>query len=190
MRTNSLKRALAGGACALAAVWAAAAALPPSVDAGGAGSGPAPVGMAQWQAMSPEQRRDLRARYAAWQALPPAERQRVRAAAVQVQALDPAARHALRARFDALDRLHREGWQLGPELGGDWAGLQPLFGFVPVAQREVLLGLLHGLAPAQRSELVRLAARTPPHERAALREALLAVPPGERDAWLASHARR
>lgn len=143
-----------------------------------------------WQALGAAERRDLRACYAAWRALPEAERAQLRAAATRVQALDPAQRQALRRRFDALDRLQREGWRLGPSLGRDWPGLQPLFGYVPAAQREALLGLLRALDPEQRGELVRLAARTPPERRAALRQTLLALPAGERGAWLARQARR
>lgn len=139
---------------------------------------------AQWAAMNASQQRQLRERYAAWQAMPDNERQRVRQAAAAVAALPPAERQALHERFLGIDQMHRDGWLLGPRLGAVYASLQPLFGYLPAAQREPVLALLHQLDATELEQLGRVAQRTPPQERAALRETLLTLAPAQRGAWL------
>jgi hypothetical protein len=126
----------------------------------------------------------------AWQQFGAFEQAQVRAAAAALQALDPAAQAQLRTRFAALDALERRGWLLGPSLGADYIALQPLFGFVPEAERAPLLAVLRALDPGQRRRLADLAQRTPPAERDALRRALLAAPPAERGAWLEQRGRQ
>jgi len=139
---------------------------------------------ARWAALAPAQQRELRARYAAWRALPESERQRVRHAAAELAALPETEREAMRQRFLGLDRLHRDGWRLGPELGAMYPKLQPLLGYLPEAQREPMLALLRQLDARQLAQLGLLSQRTPPQERDALRGQLLAVPAGERAEWL------
>jgi len=139
---------------------------------------------ARWAALAPAQQRELRARYAAWRALPETERQRVRMAAAELAALPAAERDALRGRFAGLDRLHRDGWQLGPRLGALYPKLQPLLGYLPEPQRAPMLALLRELDAAQLAQLSLLSQRTPPQERDTLREALLAVPAAGRAEWL------
>ncbi len=145
---------------------------------------------ADWGRLSPLQRQALRARYAAWQALPAEEKQRVRAAAAEFAALPAERREALRAQFAGLDRVYRDGWRLGPSIGGDYVALHPLVGFVPGPQRDALLALLRSLDAEQRGLLARIAQRTPPQERDALRATLLALPPDQREAWLRRNAAR
>ncbi|MGV8961537.1 MAG: DUF3106 domain-containing protein [Stenotrophomonas sp.] len=142
---------------------------------------PAPL---PWSAMTLPQRRELRARYAAWQGLSEDERQRLRHAAGRFAALPPDQQSTLRARFAALDQLHRDGWRLGPALGALYPKLQPLFGYLPPAQREPVLALLRQLDDGQLAQLVLISQRTPPQERGAVREQLLALAPAARPAWL------
>lgn len=137
-----------------------------------------------WASLAPQQQHELRAHYAAWQALPETERQRIRHAAARVAGLSPSEREALRGRFLDQDQLHRDGWRLGPELGALYPKLQPLFGYVPVAQREPLMALLRQLDAGQLAQLTLISQRTPPQDRAALREQLLAVDATAREAWL------
>ncbi|MBN8792822.1 MAG: DUF3106 domain-containing protein [Stenotrophomonas nitritireducens] len=157
------------------------AAVPPSA-AHAAGAVPDP--RSHWSALAPAQQRELRARYAAWRALPESERQRVRRAAATMAALPAAEREALRDRFLGLDRLHRDGWRLGPQLGAQYPKLQPLLGYLPEHQREPMLALLRQLDAAQLAQLGVLSQRTPPQERDALRDQLLAVPAAGRADWL------
>ncbi|WP_413975582.1 DUF3106 domain-containing protein [Stenotrophomonas acidaminiphila] len=145
---------------------------------------PGPDPRAHWPALAPARQRELRARYAAWRALPESERQRVRRAAADMAALPPAEREALRNRFVALDRLHRDGWRLGPQLGAHYPKLQPLLGYLPEHQRAPMLALLYQLDATQLAQLGMLSQRTPPQERDALRERLLALPPAQRADWL------
>lgn len=126
----------------------------------------------------------LRSWQAQWQQLPAAERQQLQQAWQQYRQLPVAEQQALRQRFDQLDRLHREGWRLGPRLGAHWPRLQPLLAFVPASQRDPLLQALHGLDDASLARLERLSLRTPPEQRQALREGLLAQPAAQRGAWL------
>jgi len=96
-------------------------------------------------------------------------------------------RHAC-VLYDSQDTLQQRGWALGPELGADWPRLQPLFAYVPAAERDALLALLRQLDATQRDDLAALAQRIPPQERAAFRQALLRVEPARRGDWL--HRRR
>lgn len=139
---------------------------------------------ARWSALGPVRQQELRARYAAWRALPESERQRVRAAAGAMAALPADERAALRDRFLGLDRLHRDGWRLGPQLGALYPKLQPLLGYLPEPQREPMLALLRQLDAQQLAQLALLSQRTPPQERDALRAQLLAVPASGRGEWL------
>lgn len=143
---------------------------------------------ADWPAMGPGRQRDLRVRYAAWQALPEAERRRVRQAAARVAALPAAEREALYHRFQQQDRLYRDGWRLGPQLGALYPQLHPLLGYVPAGQRTALLALLHQLDASQLAQLGLIVQRTPPQEQAALRTQLLALPPPARAHWLRQKA--
>lgn len=181
MRTTDSLSALLLVLLPVAVSLAAPATLP--VDALPA-SAPATGPQSHWAALAPAQQRELRARYAAWRALPESERQRVRRAAAEMAALPAAGREALRDRFLGLDRLHRDGWRLGPELGALYPKLQPLFGYLPEAQREPMLALLRQLDARELAQLSLLSQRTPPQEREALREELLAVPAAGRDEWL------
>ncbi len=140
--------------------------------------------MAVWDALPRGEREDRRARYAAWQELDEVQRTRVRAAAEEISALPPEQQAMLRSRFDALDEMQRRGWRLGPVLGADYSRLQPLFGFVPEADRDATISLLRQLDVEQRNDLAVLAQRIPPQERAAFRQELLAVPAAERSTWL------
>ncbi|AMJ56520.1 MULTISPECIES: DUF3106 domain-containing protein [Stenotrophomonas] len=137
-----------------------------------------------WATQTAAQKRELRSRYAAWQALPESERQRIRHAAAAVAALPVADQQALRARYLAIDQMHRDGWLLGPQLGVLYPRLQPLFGYLPAAQREPVIALLRQLDPVQLEQLSLISQRTPPQQREALRTELLALAPAQRDAWL------
>ncbi|XEA91571.1 hypothetical protein AB3X10_03045 [Xanthomonas sp. DAR 80977] len=138
-------------------------------------------------ALTPAQ---LRARQAAWDALDAAVQARLRQVASAFAGLPVEQQHTLRAQFAALDALERHGWLLGPELGSEYWALQPLFGYVPDAQRAALLGLLRTLPAEQREHLALLSQRTPPQERAALRRELLAQGADTRAAWLRQRAAR
>jgi hypothetical protein len=83
-----------------------------------------------------------------------------------------------------LDEMQRRGWRLGPVLGADYPRLQPLFGFVPEAERTATLSLLRQLDAQQRDDLAVLAQRIAPQERDGFRRELLAVPAAARGAWL------
>ncbi|KAB7766795.1 DUF3106 domain-containing protein [Xanthomonas maliensis] len=139
---------------------------------------------ARWDALTPAQQADLRARYAAWKGLTATDRVVLRQARVRLQALPEDQQRALRTQFDTLDRLHRDGWRLGSQLGAYYPQLQPLVGYVPPAQRDALLSVLRSLDAGQLEQLGILAQRTPPQARDALREALVAQPAATRSAWL------
>ncbi|OAX62510.1 hypothetical protein [Xanthomonas graminis] len=138
-------------------------------------------------ALTPAQ---LRERQAAWEALGATVQARLRQVASAFAGLPVEQQHTLRAQFAALDALERHGWLLGPELGSEYWALQPLFGYVPDAQRAALLGLLRTLPAEQREHLALLAQRTPPQERATLRRELLAQGADTRAAWLRQRAAR
>ncbi len=139
---------------------------------------------AQWGELSDAQRGERRERYQAWQALSADERAQLQAAAARYAALPPEQQRALREQFDALDRSERRGWLLGPALGADYPGLQPLLAQLPQAQHAALLSALRALTPAQRKDLAVLVQRTAPQDRERLRGDLLAVPAARRGAWL------
>ncbi|WP_369936115.1 hypothetical protein [Xanthomonas tesorieronis] len=138
-------------------------------------------------ALTPAQ---LRERQAAWDALEAPVQARLRQVASAFAGLPVEQQHTLRAQFATLDALERHGWLLGPELGSEYWALQPLFGYVPDAQRTALLGLLRTLPAEQREHLALLSQRTPPQERATLRRELLAQGADTRAAWLRQRAAR
>lgn len=140
--------------------------------------------LAQWQQATPAQRAELRQRYQAWRELGEAERDTVRRARAQFVAMPAANQQKLQAQYQAMDRLHRDGWLLGPTLGMHYPQLQPLFGYVPSAQRPALLALLRGLNDEQLAQLAMISQRTPPQKRDAVRTELLAQPPQQRAGWL------
>ena len=108
----------------------------------------------------------------------------------EIAALPPEHQAALRTQFGMLDAMQRQGWRLGPDLGADWPRLQPLFAYVPPAEREGLLSVLRRLDAEQRDDLAALAQRLPPQDRDAFRRELLAVPDGRRRAWLQQRRER
>jgi hypothetical protein len=171
---------------ALSTITATAQTLPAPLDEGTGTSvvETAPVPRVDWQTMTPTQRADLRARYRAWRELSEAERVQLRQVQAKVAALPADQQRALHTRFDAMDRLQRDGWRLGPTLGAHYVQLQPLFGYVPPAQRDVLLGLLRSLDAEQLQQLAVISQRTPPQDRDALRDELLAQAPAARGTWL------
>lgn len=146
--------------------------------------------IAAWRALPERERRQRRERWQAWQALPADERARTIAAAAAFDALPVQAQLDARARYAQLDEAHRHGWLLGPALGADWPGLQPLLMHVPAAQRDALLAALRAMSAQQRADLSVLAQRTPPQERAQLRAALLATPASRRGIWLVQQLER
>jgi hypothetical protein len=176
--------------CALMTTSLAASALPTPLDevTGTAPAMSAAQRLAQWQQLSAGQRAQLRAHYRNWRELSEAERASVRAAHARVAAMPPERAQVLHGQFQGMDRLYRDGWRLGPRLGAYYPQLQPLFGYVPAAQRAALLDVLRALDAEQLVLLARLAQRTPPQQRDALRNELLAQPATQRAAWL--HARQ
>ncbi|MCC4621033.1 DUF3106 domain-containing protein [Xanthomonas cassavae CFBP 4642] len=177
---------------------AGAQALPAALDEGGATASAATSSAApsaaqqraRWAALTPVQQADLRARYAAWKDLTATDRVVLRQARERLQGLPEDQQRALRTQFTALDRLHRDGWRLGSQLGNFYPQLQPLVGYVPVAQREQVLAVLRSLDAGQLAQLAVLAQRTPPQERDGLREALLAQAPATRGSWLSRQLAR
>ena len=166
-------------------------ALPLSLPAGpGAIGAPTTPAAAPWQQLSPQQKRQRRADYAAWRAMSESERSRVRQAAASFAALPPAKQQELRDQFTAQDQAFRDGWRLGPLLGEHFSRLQGMFGYVPEDQREATLAMLRQLTPAQVSQLTLVAQRTPPQQRDAVRTEFLSVAAGQRDAWLARQVGR
>lgn len=155
---------------------------PPSASTPASASTTTP--QASWATMTPAQRRELRARYAAWRALPETERQRIRHAATSLASKSNADQAGVRAQFQNMDQMHRDGWLLGPQLGITYVRLQPLLGYLPQDQREPMLTLLRQLEPTELELLSLISLRTPPQGREALRSELLAVPAAQREAWL------
>ena len=135
-----------------------------------------------WDALVPAERARRRGALSAWQALSPAEQARVAASAAAWRGLDPAAQAQWRERFEALPADQREPWWLGPALGDWFSPVQPLFAYVPEAERGALLDLLRGLPETTRDDLATLARRLPAAEREQLRRALLEAPPEAREA--------
>ena len=140
--------------------------------------------MRTWDASPADRRAHARAPFAAWQALPEDERAQLRALAARVAALPEAERQVLRAAFDALPADERQEWWLGPRIGADFAGLRPLFAFVPEGERPPLLALLRTLSPQARANLAELAKRLPADQRDALRRELVAATPADREALI------
>lgn len=140
--------------------------------------------IAAFDALPPVARRAPRERWQAWWALTDEERQRVLQAAAAFAALPGDARAQALQAFRALPAQAQTAWRLGPALGADVVGLQPLLLQVPPAQREPLLAALRGLSPEERALLVRIAAGTSPEQRTAVRETLLALPVHQRGNWL------
>ncbi|MDM7554467.1 DUF3106 domain-containing protein [Xanthomonas fragariae] len=172
---------------------AAAQTLPTPLEEGGAVASshvptPATPSAAQqharWDALTPAQQAELRARYAAWNGLTATDRVVLRQARERLHALPEDQQRALRTQFTAMDRLHRDGWRLGSQLGAFYPQLQPLIGYVPAAQRDSMLAVLRSLDAGQLEQLAVLAQRTPPQDRDALRDAFLAEAPATRSIWL------
>lgn len=146
--------------------------------------------LADWQALPAHERRQRRERWQAWQALPSEQQARMRGAAATFAALTVQEQLDLRERFDAFDDTQQRGWLLGPELGADWAQLEPLLMHVPTAQRAPLLDALREMSRQQRADLGVLAQRTPPQSRDELRKGLLATPASRRGPWLVEQLER
>ncbi|MEA9566027.1 MULTISPECIES: DUF3106 domain-containing protein [unclassified Xanthomonas] len=173
---------------------AGAQALPAALDESGhtePASAPAPAAApsaaqqrARWAALTPAQQANLRARYAAWKDLTATDRVVLRQARERLHSLPEDQQRALSTQFSAMDRLHRDGWRLGSQVGAFYPQLQPLIGYVPVDQRERVLAVLRSLDAGQLEQLAVLAQRTPPQDRDGLRDALLAEAPATRSAWL------
>ncbi|HYG07759.1 MAG TPA: DUF3106 domain-containing protein [Stenotrophomonas sp.] len=143
-----------------------------------------------WNQLDAAARDDVRARYAAWQALTSTERERIRQAQARVASLPADQQRALRTRFDSMDRLHRDGWRLGAQVGRHYPALQALFGFVPAEQRAQALALLQALDDTQLAQLAVISQRSAPQDRPALRNELLALAPAARAGWLRAHLAR
>lgn len=146
--------------------------------------------IAEWHGLPEAERRQRRARWHAWQALPAAERARMQTAAVEFAALSVETQLELREGYAKLDEAERRGWLLGPTLGADWAGLQPLLMHVPEVERDALLEALRAMSAQQRADLSVLAQRTPPQARARLRADLLATPAAQRGHWIVQQLER
>lgn len=138
--------------------------------------------IAAWDALPAAERARRRGIHAAWLSLRPAERAQVQAAAVAFAALPETERKPLQDTFAALPDDQRASWWLGPEVGAWFAPLQPLFAYVPEAQRPQLLEMLRGLSPEARADLALLARRLPADARETLRRDLLSAPPEAREA--------
>lgn len=138
----------------------------------------------QWDALPLDERRGRRDAWQAWARLPAAAQARMRAAAAAYAALPEERQAALADAFAELDRLERNGWALGPDLGLDWPTLHPLFALVPLPQQEELLAVLLSMDDDARADLGVLAQRTPPGERDELRRVLLTTPAENRGPWL------
>lgn len=145
---------------------------------------------ADWHRLTPAQQRQARANYAAFKALDADSRRRIGNAAAAWSQLPADRQRNLLAKYQAQDRMVRDGWRLGPELGADYSKLQPLVGYVPASQREAMLALLRQLDAEQRAHLVLISQRTPPQDREALRNELLALPASARSQWLQRNVNR
>lgn len=180
---------------ALSATAAAAQPLPAPLDES---TGALPAAMPApaletprpWNELDAAGRDEVRARYAAWQSLGPEARERIRQARTRLAGLPVDQQRALRTRFDAMDRLHRDGWRLGPQLGLQYPALQPLFGYVPAEQRARTLDLLHALDSEQLAQLAVISQRSAPQDRSALRDELLSLAPSARAGWLRARVGR
>jgi hypothetical protein len=139
-----------------------------------------------WDELPAPERARQRAPFAAWEALPPAEQAHLFAVLGTFVALPAERQQALRDEFAALPAEQRRDWWLGPGLGADFAGLQPLVAFVPDDELGEVLSMLRALPAEARVELAQLSRRLPPGERGKLREALLAAPTEQRAALIRS----
>ena len=143
-----------------------------------------------WDALPPGERARLREHWAAWRAMPMDRQALVRAAARRFASLPADEQRAAREEFAAQATSVRRGWLLGPVLGAEWAGLEPLLMQVPASEREPLLAVLHAMPATQLRDLAILSQRTPPQARAELRGGLVRTPAAERRAWLQSRLRQ
>ena len=137
-----------------------------------------------WDALPPTERARLREHWLAWRAMPVDRQALVRAAARSFLPLPADEREALREEFESLSRDQRRGWLMGPVLGPEWPGLEPLLMQVPASERAPLLAVLHAMPPSQVHDLATLAQRTPPQGRAELRSGLIRTSEADRAAWL------
>ena len=172
---DELDEATRAGLKANAAHWQA---LPPAEQQALA------TRMKAWDALPAAERAHRRAPFAAWQALAPSEKATLRALAARVDALPEAERRVLRATFAALPADERQDWGLGPSIGADFAGLRPLFAFLPEGERPAMLRMLRALSPEARTGLAEVARRLPANGRDALRRELLAATPAGREALI------
>ncbi|WP_154659527.1 DUF3106 domain-containing protein [Arenimonas composti] len=140
--------------------------------------------MDAWDALPAPERAQRRAPFAAWLRLPPREQAQLRGIASRFRALPDAERQVLRAEFDALPAEARRDWWLGPTLGGDFAGLQPLVAFVADDDLGPVLAMLRGLPSPARRDLAEVSRRLSAGEREALRDELLAAPAENREALI------
>ena len=145
--------------------------------------------MVAWDRLPPLERARRRAEYADWLALDPATRSRLQQAAATLATLPPAQQQALLTRFGQLDQSEQAGWRLGPDIGADFARLQPLLAYMPQAEIAPMRAVLRQLTAPQRADLAVLAQRTPPQDRDALRQALIAADPAGRGQWLQERLR-
>lgn len=182
----------AGAASLLLVAWAVATPVLPNLEEAGKAWQSLPVTeqarlqtrVEAWDALPLQQRRQERGRYEAWLALDADERAHLRQVAQQFAALPPDEQTRLRTQFEHLDVMAQRGWGLGPELGADWPRLQPLFAYVPAAQRGPVRVALTQLDAAARDDLAALAQRLPPQSRDGFRREFLKVAPAQRAAWL------
>ena len=155
-----------------------------------------------WEALTGPERDAFRQRLAAWEALPievagarrehylalesldGAELALLRQTGDLFEALPAATQADLRDRFAELSVTEQRGWLLGPQLGADYAALQPLLAQVPPDEHADLLRVLRAMTPPQRHDLSVLVQRTPPQERAQLRRELVSTAAGNRNDWL------
>lgn len=135
-----------------------------------------------WDALAPAERASRRGALSAWQALSAAEQARVAASAAAWRSLPAVEQADWRQRFEALPADQRQPWWLGPSLGDWFSPVQPLFAYVPEAERGPLLEMLRGLPAPARDDLATLARRLPAAEREQLRRALLEARPEDREA--------
>lgn len=183
---------LGAASLALLATWAIATPVLPSLDEAwsawqalpGSEQSQLQARVDAWDALPQQQRREQRGRYDAWLALEANDRARLRQAAQQFAALPIEEQTRLRTQFEHLDVMAQRGWGLGPELGADWPRLQPLFAYVPPAQRGQVRLALKQLDAAARDDLAALAQRLPPQSRDGFRREFLKVAPPQRAAWL------
>jgi hypothetical protein len=143
-----------------------------------------------WDALPAAERATLREHWAAWQLMPLDRQALVRAAASAFSALPAGERQALRDEFAGLPASARRGWLLGPVVGAEWTGLEPLLMQVPADERKPLLAVLHAMPAAQLRDLAILSQRTPPQGRDDLRSGLIRTSAAQRAGWLQARLRQ